>query len=145
VRRATATLHWGADGKVRQLDQRYPHLHEETSACPLPLPTIGTSVEQLDLGTVDKGRRHAVSGEESCWEKLIENSPGHRKSRHAGAERGLSDPASWRRAQDRGRKPETGRDKVEVQLGQRFGHNPPSWPESLLRYVVRTQESVILE
>jgi hypothetical protein len=42
-------LRWGADGKVRQLDRRYPHLHEERAPASFTA-TIGTPIEQLDLG-----------------------------------------------------------------------------------------------
>ena len=42
-------LRWGADGKVRQLDELYPHLREEEPV-PGPTSTIGASVEHLDLG-----------------------------------------------------------------------------------------------
>ena len=46
-------LRWGADGKVRQLDQLYPHLREEEPV-PGPTSTIGAPVEHLDLATVIK-------------------------------------------------------------------------------------------
>src|SRR5260370_10337284 len=39
-------LRWGADGKVRQLDQRYPNLHEERDPAS-STATIGTAVEHL--------------------------------------------------------------------------------------------------
>src|SRR3984893_6060316 len=52
-------LRWGALGKVRQLDQRYPGLHGESSS---PTATFGAPVEQLDVGTVVKASQ-AVSGE----------------------------------------------------------------------------------
>jgi hypothetical protein len=45
-------LRWGALGKVRQLDERYPAIEEQ--AVVRPTTTIGTSVEQLDLRTVMK-------------------------------------------------------------------------------------------
>src|SRR4030081_239079 len=54
-------LRWGADGKVRQLDELYPHLREELSP-PRSTTTIGASVEHLDLATVIKVSQ-AVSGE----------------------------------------------------------------------------------
>ncbi|MDB5041598.1 MAG: multi-sensor signal transduction multi-kinase, partial [Candidatus Eremiobacteraeota bacterium] len=54
-------LHWGALGKVRQLDQRYPH-PGEGSASSAPAATIDAPVEQLDIGTVVKASQ-AVSGE----------------------------------------------------------------------------------
>src|SRR5712672_894186 len=37
-------VRWGADGKVRQLDELYPHLRKQELA-PAPTSTIGTSVE----------------------------------------------------------------------------------------------------
>jgi len=57
----TATLRWGADGKVRQLDQLYPRLREGEPA-PGPTSTIGAPIENLDLATVIKVSQ-AVSGE----------------------------------------------------------------------------------
>src|SRR5258705_8580043 len=44
---------WGALGKVRQLDELYPHLREERDSTS-PTVTIGTSVGQLDIETVIK-------------------------------------------------------------------------------------------
>jgi PAS domain S-box-containing protein len=132
-------LRWGADGKVRQLDQRYPHLHEER-ALASSTTTIGTPLEQLDLGTAIKAS-HAVSGE-IVLEKLIETLLVIAVE-HAGAERGLLilSRGEEHRIEAEAR---TGRDKVEVQLGQRLV-TPAELPESLFRYVVRTQESVILD
>jgi PAS domain S-box-containing protein len=132
-------LRWGADGKVRQLDQRYPPLHEERAPAS-STATIGTPVEQLDLGTAIKAS-HAVSGE-IVLEKLIETLLVIAVE-HAGAERGL---LILPRGEEHRIEAEagTGRDKVEVQLGQRLV-TPAELPESLLRYVVRTQESVILD
>jgi len=74
-------LRWGADGKVRQLDQLYPHLREKE-----PTSTIGAPVERLDLATVIKVSQ-AVSGE-IVLEKLIDTLM-RAAVEHAGAERGL--------------------------------------------------------
>ncbi|HXM26582.1 MAG TPA: GAF domain-containing protein, partial [Chthoniobacterales bacterium] len=62
---------------------------------------------------------------------------------HAGAQRGLLvlPRGVEQRIEAEAR---TGRDRIEVQLGQRLV-TPAELPESLLRYVVRTQESVILD
>ena len=62
---------------------------------------------------------------------------------HAGAERGLLilPRGEEHRIEAEAR---TGRDKIEVQLGQGLV-TPAELPEALLRYVVRTQESVILD
>jgi PAS domain S-box-containing protein len=132
-------LRWGATGKVRQLEELHPHLTEE-APIPALASTIGTSVEQLDLGTVVKAS-HAVAGE-IVLEKLIETLMVIALE-HAGAERGLlilPDGKELRiAAQAR-----TGRDRVEVQLQDALV-TPSDLPDSLLRYVIRTKESVILD
>src|SRR5271166_1787594 len=43
-------LRWEATGKVRQLEELYPHLREE-APIPAPASTIGERVEHLDLAT----------------------------------------------------------------------------------------------
>ena len=63
---------WGADGKVRQLDQLYPHLRVE-EAVRGTTSTIVTPAEFLDLATVIRVSQ-AVSGEmvlETLIEKLV--------------------------------------------------------------------------
>jgi PAS domain S-box-containing protein len=132
-------LRWGALGKVRQLDERYPHLHEERAPAS-STGTIGTSVEQLDLGTVMKAS-HAISGE-IVLEKLIETLLVIAVE-HAGAERGfliLSHGEEFRIAAEA----RTGCDGVEVELRDALVR-PSALPDSLLHYVIRTQESVILD
>jgi GAF domain-containing protein len=132
-------LRWGALGKVRQLDQRYPRLHEERAPAS-STATIGTSVEQLDVGTVMKAS-HAVSGE-IVLEKLIETLLVIAVE-HAGAERGLlilSQGEELRIAAEA----RTGHDGVEVELQDALV-TPSALPDSLLHYVIRTQESVILD
>src|SRR3981081_2666431 len=44
---------WGADGKVRQLDEMYPHRREEEPA-PGPASTIRGPIDHLELATVIK-------------------------------------------------------------------------------------------
>ena len=78
-------LRWGADGKVRQLEEMYPHLRTEEPA-PGPTSTIATPVEHLDLATVIKVSQ-AVSGE-MVLEKLIDTLM-RTAIEQAGAERGL--------------------------------------------------------
>src|SRR5260370_21051099 len=78
-------LQWGADGKVRQLENLYPHLRHEKSL-PDPTSTILTSVEHLDLATIIK-LSQAISAE-IVLEKLI-NTLMRAAIEHAGAERGL--------------------------------------------------------
>src|SRR5271165_4551834 len=131
-------LRWGALGKVKQFDERYPAIAEQASVG--PTTAIGTPVEQLDLGTVMKASQ-AVSGE-IVLEKLIKTLM-MIAVEHAGAERGLlilphgEEPRIAAEAR-------TGRDGVEVQLQQALV-TPSDLPDSLLRYVIRTQESVILD
>src|SRR5262249_2623187 len=78
-------LRWGADGKVRQLDQLYPHLRIAEAAA-APGGTIQASVEHLDLATVLEVSQ-AVSGE-IVLDKLVETLL-RTAIEHAGAERGL--------------------------------------------------------
>ncbi|HVJ57803.1 MAG TPA: PAS domain-containing protein, partial [Terrimicrobiaceae bacterium] len=132
-------LRWGADGKVRQLDQLYPQLREEEQT-PGPTTTIGTSVERLDLATVIKVS-HAVSGE-IVLEKLIDTLM-RTAIEHAGAERGLlillHDDQPQIEAEAT-----TSRGSVDVALRQ-AAVTPSELPESALHYVIRTHESVILD
>ncbi len=132
-------LRWGADGKVRQLDQAHPHLREEPA--PLsPTITIGAPVEQIDLATVIKVSQ-AVSGE-ILLSKLIDTLM-RIALEHAGAERGL---LILRRGNDWRIEAEatTGHDAITVRL---LGKSPtPSeLPDTVLKYVLRTKESVILD
>src|SRR5258707_8083158 len=132
-------LRWGAFGKVRQLEQLYPHLRDAPVAA-FPTTTIGAPVEQLDVGTVVKASQ-AVSGEILLGELIktllrivVE---------HAGAERGLlilfpgDEPRIAAEAT-------TGRGQVEVTL-RKTAASPSELPESVLQYVIRTRESVILD
>jgi PAS domain S-box-containing protein len=130
---------WGADGKVRQLDEIYPHLKEKTPA-PAPTSTIGASVEHLDLATVIKVSQ-AVSGE-IVLEMLIDTLM-RTAVEQAGAERGLlifshgAEPRIEAEAT-------TGSDAVVVQLRDQ-PVTAAVLPEAVLRYVLRTRESVILD
>ncbi|HET9376100.1 MAG TPA: ATP-binding protein [Chthoniobacterales bacterium] len=131
-------LRWGALGKVKQLSERYPAIEEQAAV--RPTITIGTSVEQLDLETVMKAS-HAVAGE-IVLEKLIKTLM-MIAVEHAGAERGLlilSHGEDLRIAAEA----RTGHDGVDVQLQDALV-TPSELPDSLLRYVIRTQESVILD
>ena len=123
---------------MQQLDERYPENREQASL--RSATTIGTSVEQLDLGTVVKAWQ-AVAGE-IVLEKLIETLMVIALE-HAGAERALlilPHGEELRIAAEA----RTGRDGIEVQL-QHGLVTPSDLPDSLLRYVIRTLESVILD
>ena len=58
-------LRWGADGKVRQLDEHYPHLRREQDSAS-STATIGTPVAQLNVETVVKASQ-ALSSDSSTW------------------------------------------------------------------------------
>ena len=132
-------LRWGADGKVRQLDEIYPYLREEKPT-PAPTSTIGAPVEQLDLATVIKVSQ-AVSGE-IVLEMLIDTLM-RTAIEQAGAERGLL--ILLRRAEARiEAEATTGGDTVVVQLRDQ-PVTASVLPESVLNYVLRTRESVILD
>jgi PAS domain S-box-containing protein len=132
-------LRWGADGKVRQLEQLHPHLRDAPVPAS-PTATIGAPVEQLDIGTVLKAAQ-AVSGEIVLGE-LIKTLL-RIAVEHAGAERGLlilfpsDEPRIAAEAT-------TGRGQVEVTLRQ-TAMSPAELPESVLHYLIRTRESVILD
>ena len=132
-------LRWGASGKVRQLERLHPHLRDAQVPAS-PIATIGAFVEQLDVGTVLKASQ-AVSGE-IVLDKLIETLL-RIAVEHAGAGRGLlilfpgDEPRIAAEAT-------TGRGQVEVMLRQ-TAVSPADLPESVLNYLIRTRESVILD
>jgi PAS domain S-box-containing protein len=132
-------LRWGAFGKVRQLEQLHPHLRDVPVA-PSPTATLGTAVEQLDVGTVLKAS-HAVSSE-IVLNELIKTLL-RIAVEHAGAERGLlilfagDEPRIAAEAK-------TGPSQVEVTLRQTAAL-PGELPESLLHYVIRIGKTVIID
>ena len=128
-------LRWGANGKVRQLDQLYPHLREKE-----PTSMIGAPIEHLDLATVIKVSQ-AVSGE-IVLEKLIDTLM-RTAIEHAGAERGL---LILPRGVEQRIEAEatTSGDTVIVSLRD-VSAAGAALPESIVHYVVRTRESVILD
>jgi PAS domain S-box-containing protein len=132
-------LRWEAAGKVRQLEQLYPQLKEEEPE-PGPTSTIGASVEHLDLATVIKVSQ-AVSGE-IVLEKLIDTLM-RTAIEHAGAERGL---LILPRGVEQRIEAEatTSGDSIIVRLRE-ASMAEAAVPESIIHYVVRTRESVILD
>jgi len=132
-------LRWGADGKVRQLDELYPHLREEQPV-PGPTSTIGAPVEHLDLATVIKVSQ-AVSGE-IVLEKLIDTLM-RTAVEHAGAQRGLLILPRGDELRIEAEATTSG-DTITVHL-QEVSVAATELPESVLHYVVRTRESVILD
>jgi PAS domain S-box-containing protein len=132
-------LRWGADGKVRQLDQSYPHLREEEPV-PGPTSTIEAAVEHLDLATVIKVSQ-AVSGE-IVLERLIDTLM-RTAIEHAGAERGLLILSRGVEQRIEAEATTSG-DTVIVRLRE-ASVAAAALPESIVHYVVHTQESVILD
>ena len=131
-------LRWGAQGKVRQLDETDPQLRDEATAPHAPT-AIAETVEHLDLGTVVKVSE-AVSGE-IVLEKLIDTLM-RTAIEHAGAERGL---LILPRGDEHRIEAEvtTHGNTVTVDLRQ-ASVTAADLPESLFRYVLRTHESVLL-
>src|SRR5262245_62133066 len=130
---------WGADGKVRQLDGLYPGLTQE-QPLPGPTSTFTAPVEGLDLVTVIRVSQ-AVSGE-ILPEKLLDTVM-RKAMEHAGAERGLLIVPHGDELQVKSEATVDG-DSVAV----RTIEEPISYaavPESILRYVVRTREQVIID
>ncbi|WP_037471076.1 PAS domain S-box protein [Sinorhizobium fredii] len=132
-------LRWGADAKVRQLDQLHAHLRGGP-ARPSATSTISTPVEQLDLATVIKVSQ-AVWGE-IVLEKLIDTLM-RTALEHAGAERGLlilPRDDQLRIAAEA----ITNGDTVIVATRE-ASVAVAALPESIVHYVVRSHESVILD
>jgi PAS domain S-box-containing protein len=129
---------WGAYGKVKQLDERYPRLREGRT--PAPSISISAPFGQLDVETVVQASQ-ALSSEmvlPRLIEKLVRIAV-----QHAGAERGLlilirdGEPRIEAEAT-------TGPGKVEVAVRQATVA-PSDLPNSALHYVLRTQEGVLLD
>jgi PAS domain S-box-containing protein len=129
---------WGAHGKVKQLDERYPRLREERTS--VSSVTIVPSDGQLDIETVVKASQ-ALS-REIVLPKLIEKLV-RIAVEHAGAARGLlilvrdSEPRIEAEAT-------TGQGRIEVVVRQAVV-TPSDLPQSALHYVIRTRERVLLD
>ena len=132
-------LQWGADGKARQLEELNPYLRR---AKPLPgsTSTISTSVEQLDLAAVIK-LSQAISGE-IVLDRLIDTLM-RTAIAQAGAERSLlivprdTEPHIEAEAMTRD-------DMVVVEL-RREPVTTMALPVSVLQYVLRTREHLVLD
>ncbi len=130
---------WGALGKVKQLDERYPHLREARDPA-FPMATIGTSVGQLDVETVVQASQALSS--EIVLRKLIEKLM-RIAVQHAGAERGLLILLRGDELQIEAQIT-TDRGGAEVTV-RRAGVTPADLPQSALQYIVRTGESVVVD
>jgi PAS domain S-box-containing protein len=132
-------LSWGAEGKVRQLDEFYPHLRKEEPVTDARR-TIGAPIEHLDLATVLKISQ-AVSGEivlENLIDTLLRTA-----IEHAGAERGLLilPRGAELRIQAEAT---TGSSSVTLELRD-APISSAELPEAVIQYAARTQESVMLD
>jgi len=129
---------WGADGKVAQLDHLHPHLKKE-GLISAPTSTILAPAELLDLATVIKVSQ-AASGE-MVLEKLIDRVM-RAAIEHAGAERGLLIIPRGDELQIEAEVTTSGNDFSVYQRNRSI--DATVLPESVIRYVVRTRENVIL-
>ena len=139
-----AYLRWGANGKVKQLGQRFPWLDARAAISNQGVGSAsGTRLAQLDMMSVVKASQ-AVSGVmvlealiEALLKIVIEN---------AGAERGL---LILQQGADYEIKAEASTTQegvsvvfVNAQLSQQDLHKAP---RSLLQYVLRTAEKILLD
>jgi PAS domain S-box-containing protein len=131
-------LRWGADGKVRQLDRLYPHLTKEEPARGTSSTSV-TSGELLDLSTVIEVSE-AVSGEK-ILEKLIDRVM-RAAIQHAGAERGL---LITPRGDDLRLEAEATISPDGVTVRMHDSAAAAAFPESIIRYAMRTREHVLLD
>jgi PAS domain S-box-containing protein len=130
---------WGADGKVAQLDRLYPHLKKKWLIA-TPTSTIVAPAELMDLTTVIKVS-HAISGE-MVLERLIDSLV-RTAVEQAGAERGLF-------ILSHGGEPHIAAEATTSNnVATAHLCNKPVatavLPVSVLHYVLRTGESVILD
>ena len=132
-------LRWGATAKVRQLDKLYPQLRDQERV-PGPTSTIEAALEQLDLANVIKVSQALSS--EIVLEKLIDTLM-RTVIEHAGAERGL---LILPRSVEQQVKAEatTSGDTINVRLREALVAKAEV-PESIVHYVMRTRETVILD
>jgi len=132
-------LRWGATAKVRQLDELYPQLREQEPVAG-PTTTIEAAVQQLDLADIIKVSQALSS--EIVLEKLIDTLM-RTAIEHAGAERGLLILPRGVAHQIVAEATTSG-NTIIVHLQEAFVAEA-ELPESIINYVVRTQESVILD
>jgi PAS domain S-box-containing protein len=133
---------WGAHGKVKQFDERYSRLREERTHA--SSATVRPSAGEMDVETIVKASQ-ALSSEivlPSLIEKLVRIA-----MEHAGAERGLLILVGGGAQSGQPRietEATTGTDRIEVAVRQAIV-TPSDLPQSVLHFVIRTQESVIVD
>jgi PAS domain S-box-containing protein len=131
-------LRWGADPKVRQLERLYPLLHIADDGA--AVGTMSEQVQQMDVTTVVKASQ-AISSEMEL-PRLIETLM-KIALQNAGADRGLLILSRhndvWIEAEGR-----SSADEFVVVTCQ-APVSGPDCPEALLRYVLRTQKTLIVD
>jgi PAS domain S-box-containing protein len=132
-------LRWGADGKARQLEDTNPQVMEEESV-PGPTSTTFTPVGRLDLATVIRVSQ-AVSAE-IVLERLLDTLM-RTAIEQAGAERGLLILDSGAEQRVAVEATTSGETVIVTESGEPV--NSAIAPDSVLRFVIRTHESVILD
>ena len=128
---------WGATGKVRELERTHPQLR---AATPHAQGTAELLPDSLDLATVMKVSQ-AVSAEidpTRLIDTLMRTALGH-----AGADRGLLIRPHGDELRVEADAMSVG-DRVEVRRRQAPA-SPAELPESVLRYVVRTRDSLLVD
>lgn len=130
---------WGAEGKVRQMSEHYPQLSEAAAAESRSI-AVPDQIKHLDLAAVIK-MSQAVSSEidfDRLVERLMVN-----VVEHAGAVRGLMllprDGAMLIAAEAVSRHGAVGVNTRHLQ------HVARQLPESIVNYVMRSQETVMLD
>src|SRR5262249_6049784 len=130
-------LRWGADGKVRQLEQLYPELRDRAS----PSGTIEAPVEHLDLATIIEVTQ-ALSGE-MIVEKLVDRFM-RVAMEQAGAERAVLVAVRGEELRTSAEAAVRG-NEVIVQVRQHPATDGVALPASLIRYSIRARDPVVLD
>jgi PAS domain S-box-containing protein len=134
-----AYLRWGADGKVRQLEQLHPWLrpHERAAAA---MDTIEAPVAHLDLATIIEVSQ-ALSGE-IIVDKLIDRFM-RAAIEHAGAVRSVLVAVRGEELRTSAEAVVRG-NEITLQVQQHPARDPVALPDSLIRYSIRAREAVVL-
>jgi PAS domain S-box-containing protein len=132
-------LRWGADAKVRQLEQLHPRLRRAERKASAA-DTIEAPVEHLDLATVIEVSQALSS--EIIVDRLVDRFM-RAAIEQAGAERGLLITPRGEELQIDAEASTRGQNVI-VRL-QDGAHTAAQLPESLIRYAMRTRETVLLD
>jgi PAS domain S-box-containing protein len=130
-------LRWGADGKARQLETLYPDLREHESVH-VGAAAVAIRVEHVDIDTVSKVSQ-ALSGE-MVLERLIDTLM-RLAIEHAGAERSVLLLLRENELRPEAEAVTNG----SAVIVRRPDNSPTVIPTSVINYVMRTREVVILD